>query len=148
MTNTINTQIQKGKLVYSARQANVLLRKEIKRKDINAFNTMPDSSVIERVRKNGYKAFNVTCLVFTKNGVVPVVVQVPVNRESPHIEHLVHPQLIVSKGGAPVMYERYTEAFLNVMVETETDLGWFANRIYKVKDNIFEKTNWQKFNYE
>lgn len=33
------------------------------------------------------------------------------------------------------MYERYTEAFLNVMVETETDLGWFANRIYKVKDN-------------
>lgn len=32
MTNTINTQIQKGKLVYSARQANVLLRKEIKRK--------------------------------------------------------------------------------------------------------------------
>lgn len=135
MIKTINSQTTKGKLVYSSRQANVLLRKEIKRKDINAFNTMPDSSVIERVCKNGYKAFNVTCLVFTKNGVIPVVVQVPVNRESPYIEHLVHPQLIISKGGAPVMYERYTEAFLNVMVETETDLGWFANRIYKVKDN-------------
>lgn len=32
MIKTINSQTTKGKLVYSSRQANVLLRKEIRRK--------------------------------------------------------------------------------------------------------------------